>query len=241
MLYLLYHLLRKMDGVLGIDFDQPIGFERQMVIYSKNFLVHLPIRQKSKVPNLIEKGFGSIALCNTFHALKPLHMWFDMLSQDAKRIIDEPNAGGNSLYSEVLSVEFLKRTFGGKLIKTEMELQYYPYGGSITDFSYEISGHVVGVSVTRAMSFKTLYTEENARVLLEKKLNGIIVSSRNVIPKNQWKKQILHVWAQNQLVVETLLTVFHEMSFEIRSNTILMITLAQNADWIFSGAKQSFC
>ena len=70
------------------------------------------------------------------------------------------------------SFELLHRCFGARLLKTEMEVAYFPEGGSITDFTCEMFGTRLGVSVTRAMKFKGVFELEDAEKLLRKKLNG---------------------------------------------------------------------
>lgn len=40
-----------------------------------------------------------------------------MISDSAQKIMDVPNAGGNSVISEVLSFEFLNKTFKAELVK----------------------------------------------------------------------------------------------------------------------------
>ena len=73
----------------------------------------------------------------------------------------------------------MKNSFGARLLKTEMEIEYFPEQSKKTDYSVLINNKHIGVSVTRAMKFKGDFTEEDARVLLYKKLYGIIVSSEN--------------------------------------------------------------
>lgn len=73
------------------------------------------------------------------------------LTFDARRIQDTPNAGGSSVESETLSFELFKKYFNATLLKTEMEVSYFPEGGSITDYVINLFGCSVGVSVTRAM------------------------------------------------------------------------------------------
>lgn len=54
-----------------------------------------------------------------------------------------------------------------------MEVEYFPEGGSITDYVCEIFGTRLGVSVTRAMKYGGGdYTLEDACHLLNKKLRG---------------------------------------------------------------------
>lgn len=53
-----------------------------------------------------------------------------------------------------------------------MEVEYFPEGGSITDYTCEMFGTTIGVSVTRAMKFNGIFMEEDAETLLNKKLKG---------------------------------------------------------------------
>jgi hypothetical protein len=48
------------------------------------------------------------------------------LSEGSLKILRCPNAGGNSIYSEVLSFELMCQLFQATLQRTEMEIQYYP-------------------------------------------------------------------------------------------------------------------
>lgn len=148
------------------------------------------------------------------------------------RLLTVPNAGGSSVISEVLSFEVLNRCFSAKLKKTEMEVSYFPLGGSITDYTCELFHNTVAVSVTRAMKFQGDYCLDDAQRLLNKKLRGIIQSTRNSLEK--WSKQILHVWSISQQVTRTLLQAYDTIEPETKANTIVMITTAENADYIFS-------
>lgn len=154
------------------------------------------------------------------------------LTSDAKRILNTPNAGGNSIESEALSFEMLKRYFNAKLFKTEMEVPYWPEGGSINDYVIYLFESVIGVSVTRAINFKSgIFTSEDASNLLVKKLNGICQSSRNSLIK--WDKQILHVWLESEQNCETLLAAWLDLDNKLKSNTVLIITIARNSREIF--------
>ena len=54
-----------------------------------------------------------------------------------------------------------------------MEVEYFPEGGSITDYMVQMFGLSLGVSVTRAMKYRGgTFTEEDAEKLLNKKLKG---------------------------------------------------------------------
>jgi hypothetical protein len=75
------------------------------------------------------------------------------LTEGGRRIRDLPNAGGNSVASEVMSFEVLRASYGADLLKTEMELEYFPMGGSITDYSVLLYDLHIGVSGNRLDDF----------------------------------------------------------------------------------------
>lgn len=153
------------------------------------------------------------------------------LSDQAKKLKDVPNAGGSSVISEVMSYELLKRCFGAHLIKTEMEVSYFPEGGSITDYMCQLFGTTLGVSVTRAMKYKGDYTIEDAEKLLYKKLIGIIQATANTM--EDWSKQILHIWATSNDVANTVTKAFETVPQTVRTNTVVIVTVANNSPEIF--------
>ncbi|GFR80351.1 AAC-rich mRNA clone AAC4 protein-like [Elysia marginata] len=148
------------------------------------------------------------------------------------RLLTVPNAGGSSVISEVLSFELLNKCFSAKLKKTEMEVSYFPLGGSITDYTCEMFHNTVAVSVTRAMKYRGDYSLEDAQRLLNKKLKGVIQSTQNSL--ENWSKQILHVWSTSHHVTATLVQAYDTIEPETRANTVVMITTAENADYIFN-------
>lgn len=153
--------------------------------------------------------------------------WADIrprLCADAVRMVTEVNAGGSSARSEALSMEILKVMFQAKLSKTEMQLQYVA-GSKITDYSVHMFGHTVGVSVTRALNFKDAFSVDDAVRLLTKKLSGIIASSQNCI-NEQWTRQILHVFVESPAAAEALALAWELVGAELRSNTIVLATVA---------------
>mmetsp|Transcript_20276 Transcript_20276/g.77621 ORF Transcript_20276/g.77621 Transcript_20276/m.77621 type:complete len:283 (-) Transcript_20276:287-1135(-) len=157
------------------------------------------------------------------------------LCAGAVRIMTLPNAGGTSVNSEALSFEVLRQMFNARLDATEMELQYWPENSKITDYSVVIQKRKFGVSVTRAMKFGGgRFTEEDATRLLSKKLYGVVESTKAVIAPYKWKKQILHVWAQNNQIADMLRAVYDTLiPSEMQSNTVVVVTVAKNADWVF--------
>jgi len=66
-----------------------------------------------------------------------------------------------------------------------------------------------------------------------KKLDGINWSTRN--GQDKWEKQILHVWTNSQKTAEIINYEFeHTMTDELRTNTVLFITITKNAPWLYS-------
>lgn len=199
------------------------------IYFGENFSVRL--QQWFKFLALIENNStGGIIHCHFTPNRKLATM---NLSADGIKIRDVPNAGGSSVNSEVMSFEILQKCFKGKLLKTEMEVAYFPEGGSITDYVCEIYGTKVGVSVTRAMKFRGgAFTDEDAQHLLTKKLKGVIQSSRNTL--ENWTKQVLHVWSVSNDVTNTLIKVYEMLPTELRSNTVVLITTTtKTCDFIY--------
>ncbi len=157
---------------------------------------------------------------------------YPRLSEGGREIIDDGNAGGSSLYSEVFSFELLHRCEGARLLKTETEILYTPRAGRITDILVEIDGLKIGVSVTRAVAFPFAdpYPPERARALLEDKLSGIIESTGHVDPADAWRKQILYVIAYAEGHAAVLEAALAQLPAELRADTVVMITVSDGDD-----------
>lgn len=141
-------------------------------------------------------------------------------------------AGGNSVWSEVLSIELLSALYGAKLLRTEMEIEYL-LEGSITDYSVSLADQTIGVSVTRAMKYRGTFSYEDALALLTKKLRGVLKSSENVCAEDKWVKQILHVWVQEPYIAEIVKEAYEALP-ELWGNTLVQLTVCgQNMSWIF--------
>ncbi|GAM18502.1 hypothetical protein SAMD00019534_016770 [Acytostelium subglobosum LB1] len=161
-----------------------------------------------------------------------------LLSNGGRRILETPNAGGNSVWSEVLSYEVLHQVFGAQLKSTETEIQYLP-GSKITDYSVTFDGHHIGVSVVRIINFfdlmgkkyKAVFTPEYARQLLYKKLFGVLASSEAVIDK--WEKQILYIWTTSSTAADIIVQEYWKIPKRLRSNTLVYVTHATNSEWLF--------
>lgn len=158
------------------------------------------------------------------------------VSPCSKRLLCVPNAGGNSVFSEALSFEFIKKIFKAtlnvsvSLKKTEMELVYVG-GSKITDFSFQVSSNkTFGCSVTRAFNYYDLdsvYPDAAIERLLSKKLAGINESTRNVL-NDQWDHQILHIWTTNVETAEAIKRVYDaKIDDDLKSDTLVIITVAR--------------
>ncbi|EGC39250.1 hypothetical protein DICPUDRAFT_52804 [Dictyostelium purpureum] len=161
-----------------------------------------------------------------------------ILSKGGRRILETPNAGGNSVWSEVLGYEVLHHCFGAQLKRTETEIEYAP-GSKITDFSVDIDGSHIGVSVVRIINFfdlngktyKAVFTPEYARNLLYKKLFGVIASTEATVDK--WEKQILFVWTTSSCVADIIVEEYWKVPAKLRSNTLVYVSHATNSEWLF--------
>ena len=154
------------------------------------------------------------------------------LSPPGRKMYESPNAGGNSLWSEVMSLELLRGLYGANLVRTEMEILYGCHS-KITDYSILLFGHHFGVSVTRAMKFQGIFCEEDAFTLLRKKLNGVIKSTRGVIREHRWEKQILHIWAECDYVVDVVRRAYVSLDDEYKANTLVLCTVARDCHSLF--------
>jgi len=198
----------------------------------ENFSVS--VNQFFKLNKLVQDPIEGGVVHTSFDSFRK---WERMnLSDSAKKLRDVPNAGGNSVVSEVLSFELLRTCFKASLLKTEMEVEYFPEGGSITDYTCKMFDTTLGVSVTRAMKYGGDFTEEDADRLLMKKLNGVVQSTANSMEK--WSKQILHVWATSTHVANTITKVFDRIPEKVKTNTVVLITTAVNAPEVFDNPKK---
>lgn len=162
------------------------------------------------------------------------------LSAAAQKILHTPNAGGTSIWSEVMSFEIVSALFNAQLLRTEMEIEYLP-GSKITDYSINLFGKSIGISVTRAMKFKGVFTEEDALRLLNKKLFGVIESTRCVIEEHSWERQILHIFAEKDYIADVLHDALNQVDPDLLSDTIVIVTVCKNAPWLFYNNVKDGC
>jgi len=206
----------------------------QTIHATTDYTITAPMTNNFIVPNVLTdpgKDSGRIVRNSLYVHEKIVSFDEISLSAGAERIRDEPNAGGNSVASEALSFDILRCMYGAELLRTEMQLEYFPHGGKITDYSVRLYGLHIGVSVTRAMKYGGIFQYEDGLNLLTKKLRGVNESSRLVMHK--FSKQILHIFAEKEYVADVLERVWGDLDSKLRSSTLVVITVCNNANWIF--------
>ena len=157
------------------------------------------------------------------------------VTPDGAKLRDTPNAGGNSVRSEILSLEFLHRVWGAKLLATETQVNYYPPNSAITDYVCKFPDDtVIGVSVTRAFHYKgsSQFTSNDANRILKKKLIGAIKSTKAVLYP-EFKKQILHIFCQSRSVLKLLISEYRKLRSDVKGNTVVLMTLYVD-QWLYN-------
>jgi hypothetical protein len=154
-----------------------------------------------------------------------------LLTPGGLHMVETPNAGGSSVFSEVFAYEQLARCELASLLKTETEI-VYDTTGKITDLEVAIDGHKIGVSVTRAVTFPfgQPYTTEAATTLIQRKLQDIQAASANVSAQDKWDKQILAVLAYDDQHADVVLQVWNSFDASIRADTIVLVTVTNGDD-----------
>ena len=182
-----------------------------------------------QAPNSVQHGLlvsmGLLYSGRTFQEM--------VFSPQVRRILEEPNAGGNSSRSEAISMHMLENAFSAVLEATETDITYFRKT-SITDYCVSIQGIKYGVSVTRAIKFGTRhnYTEADAERLLIKKLRGVLTSTETVCGRHTWDRQILHIFVETSTrhsnIIKTLRKVYQRLPGSLRSNTIVIMSDIQD-------------
>lgn len=142
---------------------------------------------------------------------------------DAKKSLFSINAGGNSLYSEALSIQYFV-DLGATQILLEKQVQYDYYNCKMVDFVMTYQGKRVGVSVARAMSFGKCaksgavksFGRDMARTLLQKKLLGLVLARNCVSKQHSFFTSILHLQCQESKSASILQEVYQELIEESR-------------------------
>lgn len=208
--------------------------------FTSSFAISSSLMNRFQFEKMIRTKTSCGILYNVFEGMKRQATVEKYLSASGKRMLDTPNAGGNSIWSEVLSLEMLASEFGAKLQRTETEIEY-DMQCKITDYSISVYGHHIGVSVTRLINFRDLPTKnckiefsaEEVNRLLVKKLFGINVSTKFVSDAHKWEKQILHVLTTSESAAREVYAQYCMMDKELRANSIVLVSCCKNFEWLF--------
>ncbi len=154
-----------------------------------------------------------------------------LLTAGGLHMVETPNAGGSSVFSEVFAYEQLARCELASLLKTETEI-VYDTPGKITDLEVSIDGHKIGVSVTRAMTFPfgQPYTVSAATTLIQRKLEDIQAATANVSTQDRWDKQVLAILAYDDQHADVVKQVWDGFDASIRADTIVLVTVTHGDD-----------
>jgi hypothetical protein len=155
------------------------------------------------------------------------------LTSGAQQILINGTAGGSSGISEAFAFEVLALCEGASFVKSETQIVYSPPTSKKTDILVAIGGQQVGVSVTRAVAFPpdSGYPVTPARVtFLERKLDDILVSSSNVVPPDNWVKQVLVVMAYDDMHASTIRTIWESLDAMTRADTVLYVVITDGDD-----------
>jgi hypothetical protein len=161
---------------------------------------------------------------------------FCRIAAGSREVITDENAGGSSLLSEAFAFELLHRCEGAVLLKTETEIVYRNSMGKLTDILVALDGRKIGVSVTRAVGFPRdePYTVERAQQLLERKLQGVLDSTANVAPEDEWVKQILYVIAYSPMHADSMEEAWGQIDSTLQADTIVIVTVSDGDDeWLY--------
>ncbi|KAJ3111913.1 hypothetical protein HK100_002511 [Physocladia obscura] len=155
------------------------------------------------------------------------------LGSAARAILETPNAGGDSIVSECASVESLTRTLFGntatQLLATEMNVQYAPSGGSMTDYLVRWGYTNVSVSVTRVFdaTTNTRVSTALATRILEKKLQGIQFARRALFAPVRGRDcaWMLHVFVPRGGDAKTVRHAWKRLASGIRNGVVVVVTV----------------
>jgi len=162
------------------------------------------------------------------------------LGPDARKILNEPNAGGKSIVSESFSMEHLCRRFGASDVRTELEIRYWNDNWKKVDFLCQIHGQSIGVSVSRAMGFPdpASFTMDDAQRLIVKKLYGLVVAMQGIDDEHRQDFCVLHIFCQTPKIAGFVQLAFLELVTRNRdvdySGIVVLLTVAETVPEIFA-------
>jgi len=160
------------------------------------------------------------------------------LGAQSSRMLLEGNAGGSSRISEAYSLELMTHKFGAVLVETESDMQAKAAPNvPLLDYTVDMVGRRVGVSVTRAMAPPHApeqgFVLRDALALLRKKLKGL----RNA--RGAWDRRVLHVWAESERVARLVSEAAAALRGDMPREACVMVSLAPGVRALFDQGKGS--
>ena len=155
---------------------------------------------------------------------------------EAYRSLTIENAGGNSVYSEAISIQYFEKIWKARDIILEMEVSYW-IKYKMVDYICSIQGNRIGVSVTRAMSYPepSHFTYKDAVKLLRKKIYGLIVSRSSVVKSQRFYKSVLHIFCQTEQIAQFLHKAYisfdeEDFNLQVKSDIIVILTISSQPE-----------
>ncbi len=157
------------------------------------------------------------------------------LSHTPNQILTIDNAGGNSEYSEIMSIELYIRLFNISNIVNEMDVEYY-IDYKMIDFLCIHNNYNIGVSVTRAMGFPKpdVFSYRDGLRLLNRKVKGLILARNSTTDKHYFKILVLHIWCQTNKIADMMEDMINKLNIKEYKSTnkndvlIIHLTTCQN-------------
>jgi hypothetical protein len=170
---------------------------------------------------------------NTYHFANAAFFDPTNLAKGPQNRFSGGNSGGSSICSEVMSMQVLVDCDDASVYKTEGEI-IYTQEGSKADYVALLNFAKVGVSVTRAYlgPNNDQYSVEQARSLLEKKLDKMNKSAAIVSPADGWVKQIIHLWTLKPAWAALVKQGWDLVDPGLKGSTILLVTIEQGSTMI---------
>jgi hypothetical protein len=155
----------------------------------------------------------------------------DQLTAGGRHIVETPNAGGSSLYSEVFAFEWLARCELATLLKTETEI-VYDVDGKKADLLVELDGRKIGVSVVRAVTFPfgQPYTMSAATTIVTRKIEDLRLATSQVSAADLWTEQMVAMLAYDAQHAQVAMDAWNALSAETRGETMMVVAITSGDD-----------
>ncbi len=157
-----------------------------------------------------------------------------LLTPGGRHIVETPNAGGSSLYSEVFAFEWMARCELATLLKTETEI-VYDVDGKKADLLVEIDGRKVGVSVVRFVKypFGTAYPIEDALPLVTRKIEDLRLATGQASAADRWTSQMVVALAYDTQHAQVAMQAWNMLDASTRGSTIFIVVVSEGTGDMF--------